>query len=147
LLDEKTLTPRPNYWGALLWRRLMGATVLDSGVQIHAGLHIYAHCLRERPDGVSLLVINTDRTTPRALILANASERYTLDATSLTDEIVRLNGHTLGLAVNDDLPDITAVRAPAGAMSFAPATIAFLAIPAAANSACHTHDGEKPSPG
>jgi hypothetical protein len=147
LLDEKTLTPRPNYWGALLWRRLMGATVLDSGVQIHAGLHIYAHCLRERPDGVSLLVINTDRATPRALILANASERYTLDATSLTDEIVRLNGHTLGSGVNDDLPDITAVRAPAGAMSFAPATITFLAIPAAANRACHTHDGEKPSPG
>jgi Glycosyl hydrolase family 79, N-terminal domain len=146
LLDEKTLTPRPNYWGALLWRRLMGATVLDSGVPIHVGLHIYAHCLRERPDGVSLLVINTDRTTPRALILANASERYTLDATSLTDEIVRLNGHTLGLGVNDDLPDITAVRAPAGAMSFAPATITFLAIPAAENRACRTLPREEPLP-
>ena len=146
LLDEKTLTPRPNYWGALLWRRLMGATVLDSGVPIHVGLHIYAHCLRERPDGVSLLVINTDRTTPRALILANASERYTLDATSLTDEIVRLNGHTLGLGVNDDLPDITAVRAPAGAMSFAPATITFLAVPAAANRACRTLPREEPLP-
>src|SRR6202795_4781045 len=34
LLDEKTLTPRPNYWGALLWRKLMGTTVLDSGVPI-----------------------------------------------------------------------------------------------------------------
>ena len=32
LLDEKTLRPRPSYWAALLWRRLMGTTVLDAGV-------------------------------------------------------------------------------------------------------------------
>ena len=146
LLDEKTLTPRPNYWGALLWRRLMGATVLDAGVPIQPGLHLYAHCLSERPDGVSLLVINTDRTAPRALILASASERYTLDATSLSDKAVRLNGHTLELGTNDDLPDITGVRAPAGTMSFAPATITFLAIPAAGNSACRTLSRERPTP-
>ena len=30
-LDEQTLTPRPNYWAALLWRRLLGTTVLDTG--------------------------------------------------------------------------------------------------------------------
>ena len=30
LLDEKTYEPRPNYWAALLWRRLMGTTVLDA---------------------------------------------------------------------------------------------------------------------
>jgi hypothetical protein len=146
LLDEKTLTPRPDYWGALLWRRLMGATVLDAGVPIQPGLHLYAHCLSGRPDGVSLLVINTDRTTPRALILANASERYTLDAASLSDKAVRLNGHTLELGTNDDLPDITGVRAPAGTMSFAPATITFLAIPAAGNSACRTLSRERQTP-
>src|SRR5271155_1165528 len=44
LLDQKTLKPRPNYWGALLWRRLMGTTVLDSGVEIAEGRHVYAHC-------------------------------------------------------------------------------------------------------
>jgi len=47
LLDENTLAPRPNYWGALLWRRLMGNVVLDPGVPIHTGLHVYAHCQRE----------------------------------------------------------------------------------------------------
>src|SRR3977135_1347475 len=34
LLDETTFAPRPNYWGALLWRRLMGSTVLESGAPI-----------------------------------------------------------------------------------------------------------------
>jgi len=29
LLDETTLAPKPNYWAALLWRQLMGATVLE----------------------------------------------------------------------------------------------------------------------
>jgi len=138
LLDEKTFVPRPNYWGALLWRRLMGATVLDSGVPVRAGLHVYAHCLRERPGGVSLLVINTGRATPHTLNLADASERYTLDAAKLDDETVRLNGHMLELGANDDLPDIAGVGMPAGALLFAPATITFLAIPAAANSACRS---------
>ena len=44
LLDRTTMTPRPNYWAALLWRRLMGTTVLDSGVPVHEGLHLYAQC-------------------------------------------------------------------------------------------------------
>src|SRR5207244_10581176 len=44
LLEERSLRPRPNYWAALLWRRLMGTTVLDAGA--HHGTHIYAHCRR-----------------------------------------------------------------------------------------------------
>ena len=46
LLDEKTYEPRPDYWAALLWRRLMGTTVLDPGPSSSANLHLYAHCLR-----------------------------------------------------------------------------------------------------
>ncbi|MES1148408.1 MAG: hypothetical protein ABUL53_04435, partial [Bradyrhizobium guangdongense] len=43
LLDETDFHPRPNYWGALLWHRLMGTTVLDVGSST-ADLHLYAHC-------------------------------------------------------------------------------------------------------
>ena len=136
LLDEKTLTPRPSYWGALLWRRLMGTTALESGVPIEAGLHVYAHCQRGKPGGVSLLVINTDSHSTRTFRLAASSERYTLDAASLRDATVRLNGHTLELGAKDDLPDLAAVRTPSGNLTFAPATITFLAIPAAANREC-----------
>src|SRR5713101_2346172 len=92
LLNEKTLAPRPNYWGALLWRQLMGSTVLDSGVPIKMGLHVYAHCQRETSGGVSLLIINTDRNAPHSLMLPTTSERYTLGAVSLRDTTVRLNG-------------------------------------------------------
>ena len=136
LLDEQTLAPRPNYWGALLWRQLMGSSVLDPGVPIQAGLHVYAHCQRGTRGGVSVLVINTDTSTPHALMLASASERYTLDAANLRGGTVRLNGRTLQLGVNDELPPIAGVRTARGAVTFAPATITFIAVPAAANTAC-----------
>jgi hypothetical protein len=76
LLDERAgFTPKPNYWAALLWRRLMGATVLESGIPVQAGLHVYAHCLRDTPGGVALLAINTDRTTPRIRALPASLQR------------------------------------------------------------------------
>jgi hypothetical protein len=136
LLDETTLDPRPNFWGALLWRKLMGATVLDSGVPIEAGLNVYAHCQRGISGGVALLVINTDRIASHPLTLAKPSERYTLDAASLRAATVWLNGATLGLDDKGDLPSIAGARTVAGALSFAPATISFLTIPEAGNSAC-----------
>ena len=136
LLDERTLAPRPNYWGALLWRRLMGTGVLDSGAPNRAGLHIHAHCQRGMPGGVSLLVINTDREASHTLRLGNESERYALDAASLQDAQVRLNGRPLALEDGGELPRLEGVRTSGGAVSIAPASITFLAIPAAANRAC-----------
>ena len=88
------------------------------------------------PGGVSLLIINTDRNAPHSLMLPTASERYTLDAANLRDATVRLNGSALGLSALDDLPRITAALTRAGTQTFAPATITFLAIPDAANTAC-----------
>jgi hypothetical protein len=136
LLDQRTLTPRPNYWGALLWRRLMGATVLDSGLPIEQGLHVHAHCQRGKSGGIALLVINTDRIASRSLTLTSASERHTLDATSLRSTSVQLNGTTLALDDKDDLPPIEGLPIPTGTLTFAPATISYLTIAAAGNNAC-----------
>jgi hypothetical protein len=136
LLDEKTLAPRPNYWGAVLWRQLMGSTVLDSGVTIQNGLHVYAHCQRGTSGGVSLLIINPDRNASHTLMLPLASRRYTLDAASLRQTAVRLNGHALRLSARDELPRIEGAVTTAGTQTFAPATITFLTVPAAANRAC-----------
>ena len=136
LLDENTLQPRPKYWGALLWRRLMGSTVLDAGVPLQAGLHVYAHCQRGTPGGVAVLVINTDRAASHELMLANAAQRYTLDAIDLNQTGIRLNGGTLGLDASGGLPTIEGVAVAAGTARFDPATITFLTVPAAANRAC-----------
>lgn len=136
LLDDKTLAPKPNYWGALLWRRLMGTTVLDSGVPIQAGLHVYAHCLRGTPGGVALLVINNDKAAPRTLTVRSAGERYTLSSGDLQSKTVQLNGTELALGAGDEFPNLTGVATQAGSLEFAPATITFIALPGAGNSAC-----------
>src|SRR6202166_1496477 len=135
LLDQKTLKPRPNYWGALLWRRLMGTTVLDSGVEIAEGRHVYAHCLRGAPGGVTLLVINNSRTET-AIEMPLESKRYTLSAEPLRRSDVELNGATLNVDDGGDLPAIEGAATTAGSVSFAPGTITFLAIERSGNSAC-----------
>lgn len=136
LLDEATLTPRPNYWGALLWRKLMGSTVLNASVR-ESSLHVYAHCLRDVDGGVAVLAINTDRDTTHALRLPEDSLRYTLGAPQLQDTVVRMNGERLALNAHDELPALDGRATVAGVVTFAPATITFLAMPAARNPACH----------
>ncbi|MEA2889468.1 MAG: hypothetical protein QOI05_261 [Bradyrhizobium sp.] len=63
LLDERTLAPRPNYWGALLWRRLMGAIVLDSAVPIDQGF-MFTPIASAASRAVSLFCLSI-RTAPR----------------------------------------------------------------------------------
>ena len=135
LIDESTLTPRPNYWAALLWRRLMGTTVLDPGPSSVPNLYIYAHCLRRHPGAVTLLVLNADRTSTRSLSIPAPSARYTLSSTKLESSTVQLNGVPLTLTPASTLPALTSRPAPAGLVEFAPATITFLTLEAA-NSAC-----------
>lgn len=136
LLDENTFEPRPNYWGALLWHRLMGRTVLDAGTSPEPGLHVYAHCLRDARGGVSVLALNTSPDAPHSLSLPTASERYTVQAAHLEDRSVELNGKELHLDRNDNLPVLTPVPSPAGLVTLAPASITFLTVPRAANRAC-----------
>ncbi|MEH2523238.1 MULTISPECIES: hypothetical protein [unclassified Bradyrhizobium] len=134
LLDEKTLRPRPSYWAALLWRKLMGTIVLDAGV--HEGMHLYAHCRRGVRGTVTLLAINTDRTNAVTLRLPVASERYTLSADDLQSAEVKLNGTALELGSNDELPRLAAVTSPLGSVEIGPATITFLDVADAKNPEC-----------
>jgi hypothetical protein len=136
LVDEATLLPRPNYWSALLWRKMMGTTVLDAGPSPSPDLHLYAHCLRNQPGGVALLAINADRTASQELDVPTASERYTLTAKELLDNKVELNGIELKPSGDGDLPQLTGKPQAAGHVKFAPASITFLAIPNAGNGAC-----------
>ncbi|MFB9269346.1 hypothetical protein ACFFWD_40615 [Bradyrhizobium erythrophlei] len=135
LLDERTHLPRPNYWGALLWRRLMGTTVLDPGSAPRPGLHVYAHCARGLADSVALLVINNDRKASHELALQRTSQRYTL-AGNNHDTTVQLNGRPLMLDATDQLPALNGEATAAGTITFTPATITFLIVAAAGNANC-----------
>jgi hypothetical protein len=135
LLAPGTFEPRPNYWAALLWRRLMGTTVLDAGPS-REGLHLYAHCLRGMPGGIALLAINNSRTATATINIEGESQRYTLSADTIQSSDVKLNGNVLRLGADDSLPAMAGVVERAGPMRLSPATITFIAVPSAANKEC-----------
>ena len=128
LLNTDTFEPRPNYWATLLWRRLMGATVLDPHVRATPNIYPYAHCLGGRPGGIALLIINADRHRTFDIGLPTAAERYTLTAKQLEDTSVQLNGRPLSLTDTGDLPQLTGEPTKAGQVSFAPASITYVAV-------------------
>lgn len=136
LLDEKTYEPRPNYWAAVLWRRLMGTTVLDPGASSVANLHLYAQCLRGKPGGVTLLAINADRTASESLGIPKEAESYTLTSQDMLSTEVELNGTELKLGGGDSLPQMKGRSEHSGQITLAPASITFLAFPKANNASC-----------
>jgi heparanase len=135
LLDQNTFTPRPNYWAALLWRKLMGSTVLDAG-PLQPGLHLYAHCLLDHAGGVTLLAINLSRTETKIIDLPTAADVYVLTAPELGKDEVRLNGQELRLSSDDELPDLRGKRVRAGRIDLEPASISFLVVSDAGNTGC-----------
>ena len=136
LLDQNTFEPRPNYWATLLWRRLMGTTVLDPQVSAGPNIYVYAQCLTSQRGGVMLLIINADRQRSFDLNLPTASERYTLTAKKLEDTKVELNGKPLRLTSTGDLPQFEGERVDPGRVSFAPTSITYVSIANAGNANC-----------
>lgn len=135
LIDDRTWLPRPNYWAALIWRRVMGEVVLDAG-PMSGQLHVYAHCLRGRAGGVGLLAINLSRTHTAAVQVNKPAERYTLTSDDLESTQVKLNGRNLSLLPGDKLPILKGVSVRPGDLVLTPASIAFLSIPTANNAEC-----------
>jgi heparanase len=114
----------------------MGATVLDPHTSPIPNVHVYAHCLPNHPGGVTPLVINADRQQVYEITLPADAEPYTLTAKQLQDRSLELNGKTLVLTSDSDIPEFAGQRTRTGRIIFAPASITFLAIPNANNSSC-----------
>ncbi|GAB2178721.1 hypothetical protein [Dongia sp. agr-C8] len=127
MIDEATLTPRPNYWCALLWRRLMGETVFDGGAPAPER-RLYVHSLRDRPSGKAVLALNTEREKEQVLRLPVPCLRYTLTAKELQARSFFLNGSLLQIASDGTLPPLTAETVSAGALHLPPASVTFLEI-------------------
>ncbi|XVE85775.1 hypothetical protein DITRI_Ditri17bG0118100 [Diplodiscus trichospermus] len=60
VLNTSTFIPNPDYYGALLWHRLMGSRVLGVTLNATPNLRVYAHCAKKKP-GISLVLINLSK--------------------------------------------------------------------------------------
>jgi heparanase 1 len=111
LLDDD-LTPRPDYWNSLLWKRLMGRQVYPVQVQGEnsARLRAYAHsALSGEPGSLAILLINLDQQRPAQVALPQFAGRsaslYRLTTSDVLGKQVWLNGQLLQAgATPPDLP-------------------------------------------
>ena len=136
LLNEDGLEPRPNYWAALLWKRMMGSVVLDPEVPKEQDLRVYSQCMVGHKGGVALLVMNIDTKQDHSLTISLPAIRYTLTAPALTSTNVLLNGVALQAGADGTVPEIKGQKVEAGVLPFAPASITFLTVPSARNKSC-----------
>lgn len=129
LLEPGTFLPRPNYFATLLWTRLMGSTVYDTGIAAGEGTHVYAHSRKDGLPGLVYLVINNSETETTTVELPCDAQRYTLSGEGkLRSRRMCLNGTPLVPAKNDKLPEMLPVVQPAGMVELAPATCTFFVI-------------------
>jgi heparanase len=123
LLDHDTHKPRPNYWSALLWNKLMGTEVYEAA-NIEAGVDVFVHNLKGKKNGKAVLVINTN-DKPTSMLIGSSAKQYTLTADVLLSKKVKLNGEELQL-FNDELPNISGKNVKKGKLELPAHSIMFL---------------------
>jgi len=142
LLDDATLEPRPDYFASLLWKQLMGATVLSVHAEGNPFLRVYAHCAADSSERGSavILAINTHperEASFRAPAPATHAIAYRLTAPSLDSRTLWLEGRPLAApgGVVPELPG-TAIDVEDGVLHVAPASAGFFVLEAGAVPAC-----------
>jgi hypothetical protein len=124
LIDQDTHLPKPNYWAALLWAKLMGTKVYGAG-KATQGVYLFAHSMKRRNSGLTLLILNTN-TEPITIHIPSGGEQYTLTANELSSTTVQLNGQELQLSDDDTLPAIKGQQLNAGNVTLPSASITFI---------------------
>ncbi|KAJ7943376.1 Heparanase-like protein [Quillaja saponaria] len=87
LLNTTSFIPNPDYYGALLWHRLMGKKVLKINHDGSPFLRVYSHCSKKGP-GVTLLIINMSNSTSFEVSVTNDMNLYPegISSTQLTED-------------------------------------------------------------
>ncbi len=129
-LAREVFDPRPNYFAVLLWNRLMGSTVYDSGEAIREGAHVFAHSRKDGKDGVVYLIINNSLTEATTVELPKEAQRYTLAGENgkVRSTVMTLNDKPLVLGEGNALPEMKPVIQEAGCVELAPGTCTFLVM-------------------
>lgn len=134
LIDEASLTPRPNYWAAVLWKRTMGTRVLAAPASPDANVRLYAHCLAGSRGGVGLVAINLGNEA-KPLTLGQSGQLWSMTAGQLDSGTVLVNGIAPSADARGQLSGLNGVRLN-GSTVVAPQSISFIALPNAGNAAC-----------
>ncbi|XP_058193882.1 heparanase-like protein 2 [Rhododendron vialii] len=148
LLNTTTFIPNPDYYGALLWHRLMGTTVLQTTQNSSPYLRVYSHCSKTKP-GVTLLMINMSNSTAFDVSVVNDLNLYPEEQKSadesqqepreeyhltpkdgnIQSDVLLLNGIPLVLTESNDIPAMNPKLVDAAKpINVAPDSIVFATI-------------------
>ncbi|KAJ4711440.1 Heparanase-like protein [Melia azedarach] len=147
LLNTTTFIPNPDYYGALLWHRLMGKNVLAATHSGSSYLRAYSHCSKEKR-GITLLLINMSNSTcfdvsvindenlyPRQTEEDSESEKWreeyhlTPKCGDIQSDVVLLNGTPLRLTESLDVPSMEPKLVdPSSPITVAPESIVFATL-------------------
>lgn len=132
LLSEDGFVPRPDYWAAVLWSRLMGPKVLSLAPPTESSndLTVYAHCTpKGSVPGVAYAVTNL--SSDKAHTFATRSGRatvYSLTAPNLDATKVSLNGTPLNARSDGTLPALPG-RKVNGTVTVPASSVAYIVEP------------------
>ena len=105
----------------------MGTTVYDSGYPVCEGAHVYCHSRKDGKDGCVWLVINNSAEAT-TVELPKDAEVYALTGNGkMRSRTMCLNGKELVLGENDELPEMTGVKA-SGKVEVAPGGCTFIVL-------------------
>jgi heparanase len=135
LIDQDTLSPRPNYWAAVLWSKVMGSTVLAAPKSPTPELRLFAHCLKGQTGGVGLLALNTG-SAAQSLKVGNKATAWVMTGAPIDTRAIKINGGAPSLDGQGALIGLDGVAAK-GALSVPGQSIAFVAVADANNKACN----------
>ena len=146
LIDDDTLSPNPDWWASVLWKRWMGSRVLRAS-SAEADVRAYAHCA---PPGAGLpagaltvALVHLGRDAEATVVLdglgSQAMRAWVLTATDPSSRTVLLDGVALSVDADGAPPPLDpVVRRSSGDpwMTLPPLSIAFVALPDAGAAAC-----------
>jgi heparanase 1 len=119
MIDDATVSPRPDYWNSLLWKRLMGTEVYPVSVSGENASHLraYAQSAPSSTDGsVTLLLINIDPQREARVQVGGMGDRpvkrYDVTSDNIFGQQVMVNGQALRVGPDGSLPDLTALAQP-----------------------------------
>ena len=152
ILGNENLEPRPNYWNAVIWKHLMGQTVLNiKSTTPDRSLRIYAQCTPKTyaeylPGAVTVLVLNASTAEKVSFGLDKLDELpqwlYRFGSPHALGQKLFLNGDELMLNSEGKLPVLSGVKvvpAPGGTPAkheLEPLAYEFIVIPDAHAPAC-----------
>nr|WP_156805524.1 beta-glucuronidase [Streptococcus sp. S784/96/1] len=129
-LAREVFDPRPNYFAVLLWNRLMGTEVFDSGFKIQEGAHVFAHSRKDGRQGKAYLIVNNSEVNDTVIKLDKEAELYLLEGENKDKRARRmtLNGKVLELTSENQLPEIVANKVEAGEIVIPKTSCAFIIL-------------------